>query len=628
MFGEKDYRFVVFGTDFGIGVYNRLKMWYFMFDFKMIAVLDRIVSSNGKRFSRRSVFGRIEPEKWSFHMKRILSLLLCLAMFLTVSGLVLAQGDESSVPDASDSSKPSDSFEFEVVRSSQSGNTLTIQWNQSEAEGAMVTAVRIDGTDITVTISPTDPDTFTVSLNSLKTGVYDAVRFTLLKGTKQEYVEKELRVIKGGDLNLKFDPLTRNASGKVVATLKDEHGRPVSGYTVKMEVGNVSETQTTNAKGQVTSNTPIDDTDAAKKTVLVIAENSTATENGITIRYLGTQKGFFDGFTVPTDPTTQPPTVAPTTDGTTAPTTTVPSPVITTGTKDSSTSTTSGDSSTAVTYPTILGAGTTAAVDNKIAVNLSLDSGILNLFGLSQTDFATKGRLLMTPEAYQSLAGGSGAVMLSVRSSSELISETLVQGAVSGNSEFSKYPSSSRSVAAFDLSMIAQVDGQYVALTTISGSSMYEVQLPVPNSMKNAEKVAITIFDGSALVKPEEVEVKNGVVTFETNTMGTFVLLGFAGSGGQSSPVSVLVIVLLIVGVLLLVGAGLLLYFFVIRKPKEDEELEELPEEESAGDDPEEFVRLDDELQEYDPNSRDIYSGRDDISRRNPPKPYDQDRDR
>ena len=48
----------------------------------------------------------------------------------------------------------------------------------------------------------------------------------------------------------------------------------------------------------------------------------------------------------------------------------------------------------------------------------------------------------------------------------------------------------------------------------------------------------------------------------------------------------------------------------------------------NSGDDPEEFVRLDDELQEYDPNSRDIYSGRDDISRRNPPKPYDQDRDR
>lgn len=76
-----------------------------------------------------------------------------------------------------------------------------------------------------------------------------------------------------------------------------------------MEVGNVSETQTTNANGQAISDTPINDTDAAKKTVLCIAENWTKTENGVTIRYLGTQKGFFDGFTVPPEPTsTQPPT--------------------------------------------------------------------------------------------------------------------------------------------------------------------------------------------------------------------------------------------------------------------------------------------------------------------------------
>ncbi len=115
--------------------------------------------------------------------------------------------------------------------------------------------------------------------------------------------------------------------------------------------------------------------------------------------------------------------------------------------------------------------------------------------------------------------------------------------------------------------------------------------------------MAITIFDGNTLVKPQEVDVKDGAVTFKTNTMGTFVLMGFAGSGGQSSPVSILVIVLLVVGVLLLVGAGLLLYFFVIRKPKEDEEFEDLPEEEGLEDESDGFVRLDDELQDYDPNS-------------------------
>ncbi len=563
-------------------------------------------------------------------MKRFLSLLLCLVMFMTVSGLVLAEGEDPSTPDVTEPSDPVTPFEFRVIQSSQTESTLTVQWNQEEAGGAMVTAARIDDADMPVTISASSPDTFTVALDALKTGIYDQVRFTLLNGTKQEYVEQDLRVIKGGDLNLKFDDLSRNASGKVVATLKDEHGRPVSNYTVKMQVGNITETQVTNANGQVTSDTPIENTDDAKKTVLCIAENTTERENGITIRYLGTQKGFFDGFTVPpgTGTTTQTPTDAPTTPPSTTTTTSSP-PVITTGTKDPAATTGITTSpTTGSTYPTILGAGTTASADGKIAVNLSFDTGILNLFGLSRTDFATKGRLLLTPEAYQGLVGTDGILMLSIRSSSVVISDTLVQAAISGNSEFSAYPTSQRAVAAFDLSMIGQTNGQYSELGTIP-ESIYEVQLPLPNSMKNSEKVALTIYDGSTLVQPQKVEVKDGTVTFQTNTMGTFVLLGFLGDAGSSSPVSILVIVLLIVGILLLVGAGLLLYFFVIRKPRDEEEFEDLPEEEDAEEEPsEEYVRLDDILQDYDPNSRDIYSGREDISRRNPPKPYDQDKDR
>lgn len=114
--------------------------------------------------------------------------------------------------DVTDPSDPATSFEFEVISSSQTENTLTVQWNQEEADGVMVMAALIDDTDMPVTISASNPDTFTVELDRLKTGIYDQVRFTLLNGTKQEYVEQDLRVIKGGDLNLKFDELRRNAS--------------------------------------------------------------------------------------------------------------------------------------------------------------------------------------------------------------------------------------------------------------------------------------------------------------------------------------------------------------------------------------------------------------------------------
>lgn len=190
-------------------------------------------------------------------------------------------------------------------------------------------------------------------------------------------------------------------------------------------------------------------------------------------------------------------------------------------------------------------------------------------FGLTQNDFATKGRMLLSPEAYQSLVTSNGTLMLNLRSSNAVISEALVQGALSGNSDFSAYPSDRRKVVAFDLSLLTQSDGSYVDLTDTNVT--VEIQLPIPASMKNSDKMAITIYDGGTLVKPMQVDIKDGTVTFQTNNMGTFVLMGFLGESGKGAPVSILVIVLLVVGVLLLVGAGLLLYFFVIRKPKDDE---------------------------------------------------------
>lgn len=567
-------------------------------------------------------------------MKRICSLLLCLALLLTLSGLVLAEGEDSSNPGSSDSSEAPGKFEFKIISMSQTASKLTVKWNQAEAGASVIViGMKIDGTEFTAT--PQSDDTFTIDLDRLRVGLYDTVQVIVREGTKQETVELTLvdDICKGGDLTLKFDNLVRNASGKVVATLKDEYGRPVSGYPVKMEIGNIIEDgkqHITDAKGQVTSNTPIENTDEAKKTVLCIAENSSNTINGITIRYLGTQKGFFDGFTVPPVTTTSPPTSGDTSSNPTTGDSTTTSPVITTGSKDPISSSTNTQPDANVTYPTILGAGTTAMVDNRVAVNLSMDSGVLTAFGLTQNDFATKGRMLLSPEAYQSLVTSNGTLMLNLRSSNTVISEALVQGALSGNSDFSAYPSDRRKVVAFDLSLLTQSDGSYVDLT--DSKVTVEIQLPIPASMKNSDKMAITIYDGGSLVKPMQVDIKDGTVTFQTNNMGTFVLMGFLGESGKGAPVSVLVIVLLVVGVLLLVGAGLLLYFFVIRKPKDDEEMEEFSEEDETDgmeEDATEFVRLDDELQDYDPNSRDIYSGRDDMPRRqNPPRPYDQDRDR
>jgi hypothetical protein len=95
----------------------------------------------------------------------------------------------------------------------------------------------------------------------------------------------------------------------------------------------------------------------------------------------------------------------------------------------------------------------------------------------------------------------------------------------------------------------------------------------VPASMKNAEKLAVTIYNGSTLETPVPVSIKDGAIHFKASPKGTYVLMGFmAEEDGKAGGVPTLVIVLLIVGVLLLAGAGVLLYFFVIRKPKDGDE--------------------------------------------------------
>ena len=574
-------------------------------------------------------------------MKRIISFALSFllaASLLAVPALAEGEGEATTTtgsgqePTQPVSGIPSD-FNLEFKEFTVSGNTLTIKWNREASNGATVTGVRVDGTDLAV--SNGDSDTVTVALNKLRPGVYKEMEIYLraagaAAGREEKFTKKQT-LAKGGDIDITIKPLELNGNGQVVATLVDQYDRPISEYEVEMQVGSVTEKQTTNEKGQAISVTPIGNTDQDKAGVLVIAKNSAKTIENATFNFVGANKSFFEG-TITTAPPTNKPTDKPTTSTTPSTqqtTTATKEPEITTGTAGAG-QTTADSQETLPTYELVPGAGTTSMVDDKVAVNMNVDTNILTLFGLKKQDFDGQGRLLLSPETYQALVGTSaGSVMLNLLSPRVAISDGLIQGAINGVSDFSTYSVSQRKSVVFDLSLVMTANGVDTEIAPVGGE--YMIQIPVPASMKNAEKLAITIYNGSTLETPVPVSVKDGAIHFKASPKGTYVLMGFvAEEDGKAGGVPTLVIVLLIVGVLLLAGAGVLLYFFVIRKPKDDgedddEEMEYIEydelgnpiltgstgtgEEETApaetgenpedsNDQPTEYVRLDDMLDE------------------------------
>lgn len=75
------------------------------------------------------------------------------------------------------------------------------------------------------------------------------------------------------------------------------------------------------------------------------------------------------------------------------------------GSSTDSGTTTTGTPSTQ--YPTVTAAGTTATGDGFIAVSTTFDTGIASAFGLSETEFSSRVRLLMEPTYYQALVGST-----------------------------------------------------------------------------------------------------------------------------------------------------------------------------------------------------------------------------
>lgn len=464
-------------------------------------------------------------------------------------------------PPTTEAKEPSFTF---TVSGSAGSQTLNVRWNAAELPGVRV---------VRVAIGPDDPGgndfivndntgKFSLSLaGEVKPGRY-SLSFYLSDG-RSVHADSQLKV--DGELSTSMTLQVRD--GQITVELRDEVGRGIGNYPITLSLnGNAMPSESTDANGRLVFSTLAPD----GALILCVAKNQTV--NGIS--YLGCTQSY-GGSSITTRPTTTTSTTPRTTTTTRSTTTTTTSATTTTGTVTTSTQ-----------YSLVAGAGTTAVVGDKIAVNASYDTEIPKAFGISGTDFAARARALMDKSLYDSVIGTSNStMMLAVRSSSLEITDHFISTAISGQSKYSTFDAEDTLRTPVELSMLF-VDAQHGLTTPITvPSGEITVELPVPKSMSDASKytVVAAVANANGIVRLVDTTVTDGIMSFtiHSNELSSLALLGFQGApgdDGSNGGVPTLVIILIVIGVLLLGGAGFLLYFFFLRKDPEDPDDPDSPE--------------------------------------------------
>lgn len=489
-----------------------------------------------------------------------------------------------------------DGFVFREESRTLTGTTLTVTWNQGEAE-ATLEDVLIGGKSYPFTPNGA---TITLDLSALPAGEY-TVAYEYVAGAEQKTTTASPLVI-AGEAAVKLTAVIGN-DGFVTITAKNDLGVPVPDYQLTLTIGTMSGlTGKTDANGVYKSYLAVD------PGATVVYEGLATTKNGVTHSAVAAASLVRP---VPTTTTTTTTTTAESTTTTSEESTTT-SEETTTTTEETTTTATEPeatdvdtDVSDTETVVTIAGAGTTAHKDDKVALNVSTDQAMLDLFGYSFDEFSEKATLLLSEDDYNGLVGrdNTNLLMLNLLTSDKQVTAAELRAALAGVSAFAGYGEDEREWITFDLSfLIMDREGNLVPVSAMPIDSTYIVELPVPKDMKDCNKLAITLRDEDGLVTPMEVSAKNGTFKLEINSMEAYTLIGFKSEkAGNAGGVSVWVVLLYVVGVLFLAGAGVILYLFVFRKPAEKEEKKEVVENEEEAP----MIVVEDE--------NDIFSGRTDL---------------
>lgn len=452
-------------------------------------------------------------------------------------------------------------FQFrETARAFQNGYML-VTWNQSDlSDGQDIQFEEVKIGSHECPIVAVNNDTITVDVADLPSGSYATVRYSyLLDG-----VERTATVFDGvtvaGDVAVTLT-MTFNEDGSLTVKATDPSGSPIAGYTVSLSIGSMSNIRkTTGSDGTYTSRLLTSYGQSA-----YCQGVRTEAEGGVV--YLGTEQIT----AVRTEPTTTAdPTATTGTETTGTETTTTESTAETTVTDSEPTTTVT---QTVITFPAIRGVGTTAVQGNRIAVNVSLDTNVLQQFGLTMEDFDKTGRLLLEKNDYSDLVQRSNSrlLMLNLLTAQNAPNAAQLETAVAGSS-FSKYAPEDQKALSFDLSFLIldKVSGTVIQNASVPLNTAYIIQLPVPANMRDCAQFAVSTSNGGTVGELIPVEVKNGYFQLQLGSLDSYTLFGFGSGGSVANGFggnTVLLIVLGVVALVLLLAGGALLYWFVIRKP-------------------------------------------------------------
>ncbi len=489
-------------------------------------------------------------------------------------------------------------FTFAETARHQQDELVAIEWNAADASAETVVeiaAVTVDGASYT--FDATQHGIIYINVAQLLPGSHTiSCRYTV-DGVPQTADLDPF--VKEGTVGVQLS-ISVNENGNALIEAVDENGAPVAGYKLLLSVGDMEGiSATTGSDGRFLSRI------TAVYGDVVSCEGVETVIGGVPYAAAASVEALFEA---PETTTTEAPTTTTTEETTTteASTSTSTEETTTTETTEATTTTTektqettsTSTATTTTTNGTILGPGTTENKGDRVALNVSLDHNVLTAFGVKESVFQNKARLLLTKDDYTNLTDrGANQLMLNVLTAKKLPTEEQLAAAIGASSQFA---SEEEFVSlTFDLSFLKlnQTTGKILPVSALPLNTTYVVELPVPADMQDAKQLAITFFDGDQLMQPIPLEVQGGCFSLEINSLEAYTLIAFGaekGVGGGSN--SILLIVLLVVGILLLAAAAFLVFFFVLRKP-EPKKVNEAP------------VFVLDLLDE-----NDIFSGRDDLS--------------
>lgn len=469
---------------------------------------------------------------------------------------------------------------------------MTVSWNEEEIpESTTVEVEEVTVNKHSYSVIAADTGTLTVDLTSLGAGIYSPAVYHYVVNNEEKSERGTQPVIKAGTATVKLS-ISFNADGSVIVKASDNAGTPIADYPFLLSIGSMSDlSYKTSSNGTFVSR------EIAEVNSEVSCIGVGKTISGVT--YTKTDKVT----AVRAPATTTVPTKTSAIDQTTfTGESTTESTESTSFSGADSTASTNAGVTTSPSYVTVAGVATTAKDGDKIAISLYTDEHILELFGMTAEEFTSQARLYLSAADYTTLAGRSGdTLVLNMLSSAVEPTPVQLQKAISGNDHLKTFQEEERKTVAFDLSflLVKRADGSVVPLASLPISGTYTVRLPVPESMKDCEALAFTLFDGDTLRTPTEVKITDDCFSVQINSLEPYVLIGFQSEEAKrAGGISVLQIVLFLVALLLLGGAGAILYFFIWRKPAPEPAKEEIA-----------FTPV-----SYDEN--DIFSGRTDVPQR------------